>query len=98
LSGRLQWTTLPQRWKFFPEPAGESPLGLGKMSSPQSEYIAKIRTVLEARRIQSCWDWVNNLGDRIGAGWEVFYDEDGRYLRYMASPSEQIFVILHPKN
>jgi hypothetical protein len=97
LSGRLQWTTLPQRWKFFPDAAGESPLGLGKMSSPQSEYFTQIRGVLEARRIQSCWDWVKNLGDRIGAGWEVFYDEDGRYFRYMASPSEQIFMILHPR-
>lgn len=97
VSGRLQWTTVPQRWKFFPETTGESALGLGKISSPQSEYVSKIRAVLEARRIQSLWDWVNNLGDRIGAGWEVFYDEDGRYLRYIASPSEQIFLILRPK-
>jgi len=72
VSGRLQWTTLPQRWKFLPETSGESSLGLGKISSPQSEYVSKIRAALEARRIQSLWDWVNNLGDRVGAGWEVF--------------------------
>lgn len=97
VSGRLQLTTLAQRWKFIPEPVGESPLGLGKMSSPQSEDVAKFRGVLNARGIQSLWDWVHNLGDRFGAGWEVFYDDDGRYLRYIVSPSEQIFLIQRPR-
>jgi len=93
VSGRVQWTTLARRWKFFPESAGDSALGLGKMSSPQSDSIGMIRDVLKARGVDSLWDWVNNLGDRFGAGWEVFYDDDGRYLRYLASPSEQIFLI-----
>ena len=97
ISGRLQWMTLAQRWKFFSEPLGESPLGLGKISSPQAQNVAMIRDVLKSRGIDSLWDWVNNLGDRVGGGWEVFYDDDGRYLRYLASPSEQIFMILHPR-
>ena len=71
----------------------DTSLGLGKISSPHEPHVSEIRSTLERQNIQSCWDWVFNLGDRIGAGWEVFYDNDGRYMRYPANPSEQIFVI-----
>jgi hypothetical protein len=99
VSGRLQWLTLSRRWRFFPEPiSGESALGLGKISSPQAPYVSEIRAKLESRRIQSCWDWLNNLSDRIGAGWEIFHDDDGRFLRYLVAPSEQIFVIQQPRS
>jgi Domain of unknown function (DUF4062) len=93
--GRLQWTSLANRWKFFPDPlaGAEASLGLGKISSPHDSHAAEIRAILERKNIQSCWDWVFNLGDRIGAGWQVFYDDDGRYMKYPANPSEQIFVI-----
>jgi len=98
LSGRLQWTSLPKRWKFFPEAlsGSEASLGLGKISSPHDSHVTEIRAALERQSTQYCWDWVFNLGDRIGAGWQVFYDDDGKYLRYpaqAATPSEQIFVI-----
>lgn len=98
LSGRLQWTSLPKRWKFFPEAlsGSEGSLGLGKISSPHDAHVMEIRAVLERQNTQYCWDWVFNLGDRIGAKWQIFYDDDRKYLRYpaqAATPSEQIFVI-----
>lgn len=98
LAGRLQWTSLAKRWKFFPETISDSEasLGLGKISSPHDPHVTEIRATLERQNIQYCWDWVFNLGDRIGAKWEVFYDDDGKYLRcpaQAATPSEQIFVI-----
>lgn len=98
ISGRIQWTSLPKRWKFFPEPLpeSESGLGIGKISSPYDPHVTAIRGNLESQNIQYCWDWVFNVGDRIAAKWEVFYDDDGKYLRYpahAATPSEQVFFI-----
>jgi len=31
--------------------------------------------------------------DRLVSGWEIFYDDDGKYLRYVVSPEDQIFLV-----
>lgn len=93
LSGRVQFVTMANRWRFFPESDnGDSGHGLGKMSSPGDLQAKGIYADLDKNGIQYCWDWKSNLSDRLASGWKVFYDNDGRYLRYVVSPSEQIFL------
>jgi len=35
----------------------------------------------------------DQISDRLACGWEIFYDDDGKYLRYVTSPSEQLFFV-----
>jgi tetratricopeptide (TPR) repeat protein len=93
LSGRLQFLTLAKRWKFFPETVpSDSDYGLGKASSPEDLQSRGIYAQLDQKQIPYCWDSKNNLSGRLAKGWMIFYDDDGRYLRYVVSPSDQIFL------
>ncbi len=95
LSGRLQLHSLAEQWKFRPESfPPDSDFGLGRVSGPEEAMRRGIYKTLDAKRIQYCWDWSHHISDRLTNGWEVFYDEDGRYLRYVVPPKDQIFVVL----
>jgi hypothetical protein len=93
--GRIQLTTQGSVWKFFSEtPPPDSLLGIGKLSHPEDAHIQEIRHRLGTIGFrESCWDWDFNLSQRLTYGWEIFYDDDGRYLRWVAQPSEQIFIV-----
>ena len=77
LSGRLQWITLPEIWRFFPDPppAGDSTgFGFGKERPRNNPGVG--------RPLEACFVWSSrgNIAGRLHDGYEVFYDEDGKYL------------------
>jgi hypothetical protein len=77
LNGRLQWITVPEIWRFFPEkplPNDTAGLGFGK-ERPRNDpgvppHIAP----------HCGWSLPHNIAARLREGSAVFYDEDGRYL------------------
>jgi len=77
LDGRLQWITLPEVWRFFPEkptPNDTFGLGFGK-ERPRSD------PGLPPQLQSLCaWSLPANIAARLREGYAVFYDEDGKYL------------------
>ncbi len=75
LNGRLQWITVPQVWKFFPEkPQPNDTLGLGfGKERPRNDPGV-------SAHVRSCWSLPANIAARRTEGYAVFYDEDGRYI------------------
>src|ERR1039458_32960 len=77
LDGRLQWITLPEVWRFFPEqpvPTDSSGLGFGKERPRNDPGLPP--------QLQSlcAWSLPANIAARLREGYSVFYDEDGKYL------------------
>jgi pyrimidine deaminase RibD-like protein len=88
LNGRLQWITIPNEWKFFPETppsSDEAHLGHARsIGSLQDPYATNIGVQLQQRSYKAHWFRKENLpvcgGASDGRGWQLFYGEDGRYL------------------
>jgi len=77
LNGRLQWITIPEVWRFFPEkplPNDLSELGFGKERPRDNPGVPQ--------QVRELCGWVlqTNLAARLGEGRAVFYDEDGKYI------------------
>ena len=77
LNGRLQWITVPEVWRFFPEkpfPGDAAGFGFAKVRSREDPGVPP--------QIASRCGW--SLPERIPAhlaeGGAVFYDEDGKYI------------------
>jgi hypothetical protein len=88
LNGRLQWLTIRERWRFFPEkPPSVDPLclGLGKQVISQGEYSNQIGAQLRQAGYSFRW---SNLANVPSA--DVFFDEDGLHL----TNGSQILVCL----
>jgi len=77
LDGRLQWITLPEIWRFFPEkPMPNDTLGLGfGKERPRSD--PGLTPQLQS---MCAWSLPANIAARLREGYSVFYDEDGKYL------------------
>lgn len=77
LNGRLQWITVPQVWRFFPEaPAPDDTAGLG-FGKERPRNDPGVPSPLQSR----CgWSSAANVAGRLREGYTVFYDEDGKYL------------------
>jgi len=74
LNGRLQWITIPEVWRFIPEkplPNDLHGLGFGKERPRDNPGVP----------IQCGWIQQTRLAARLGEGYAVFYDEDGKYIR-----------------
>ena len=95
ITGRIQWITAQQRWKFAHESVTQDSLyGLGKLSNPADSRIVEIRQRIGPLGFRDlCWDWKSNFSERLHYGWELFYDDDGKYLRYIVSPGEQLLFV-----
>jgi len=77
LNGRLQWITVPQVWRFFPEkplPGDPAGLGFAKERARNNPGVPP--------QIAPCvgWSLPQNLSARLAEGSAVFYDEDGKYI------------------
>jgi len=77
LSGRLQWITVPQVWRFFPEkPLPTDPMALG---FPKER--ARNNPGVPPKIAQSVsWSLPQNIPGHRAGGHAVFYDEDGKYI------------------
>ncbi len=84
LNGRLQWLTIPQRWKFFPESPEASDsfrLGLKREASRQNPLSLDQLQQLARAGKRIAWSDPRNLPGSLAAKThEVFYDDDGRCL------------------
>ena len=88
LNGRLQWITIPNEWKFFPEPppaSDEGCLGYARsVGGLQDPYATSVGVQLQQRSYEAHWFRKENLpvcgGASDGRGWQLFFGEDGRYL------------------
>jgi hypothetical protein len=77
LNGRLQWITLPEIWRFFPEkPAPSDALGLG-FGKERPRGDPGLPPQLQSL---CAWSLPANLAARLRDGYSVFYDEDGKHL------------------
>jgi hypothetical protein len=77
LNGRLQWITLPELWRFFPEkPPSSDPYRLG---FPKAGNVPEqLKYDLQSRGYAAAWARLQDLGGAFDQGYQVFYDEDGR--------------------
>jgi hypothetical protein len=86
LKGRLQWITVPEVWRFFPEkPLPTDPTGLGFAKERDRNNPGVPPRV--AGRV--AWTLPQNLSTRLAEGRAVFYDEDGKYI----TASGQILLV-----
>ena len=77
LGGRLQWITLPEVWRFFPEkPAPNDTAGLG-FRKDRHRSDPGVPPQLQCR---CAWSLPANIAARLQDGYSVFYDKDGKYL------------------
>lgn len=77
LNGRLQWITVPEVWRFFPEKPSSGDvtgLGFGK------ERARKDPGVPPGIAQRVSWTLHRNLHERLAEGRAIFYDEDGKYI------------------
>ena len=77
LNGRLQWITVPEVWRFFPEkplPGDAAGLGFAKERARNDPGVPP--------QIAPCcgWSLPGNIPARLAEGRVVFYDEDGKYI------------------
>ena len=79
VDGRLQCLTQLKKWEFFPEPP-QSVYGVGKLTDLGEQRVQAITRGMEEEGLQVGWLIASNLERFIRAGWQIFYDDDGRYL------------------
>jgi hypothetical protein len=87
LKGRLQWVSSKRNFELFPDkpsagPAGE--YGIGK--EVDIGYPAR-------QRISGRFGREDRLPEILGRGWLVFYDLDGKYLKWRGQDVDQILVV-----
>lgn len=97
VNGRVQWLTREERWRFFPQKP-ESPnaeLGIFRNSNPLDPHAKDVVNALQARGLQCAWTNEPDLARCQADGWEIVYDDDGRYFRSKDRPYEQILITRH---
>jgi hypothetical protein len=77
LAGRIQWLTAQGYYKLFPTQPKDD-IGIPKMSSPGSQSVDALQEKLRRNGYYSQW---NQLSDINTDGYEVAYDDDGKYFR-----------------
>lgn len=95
IEGRLQWLN-PARSGSF-----------SRKSQTQGRFLASLRfqvqdpratALIERFRAQGYtlgWNREDGISARLGDGWEIVYDEDGRYFRITDPHSDSILIIKH---
>ena len=80
LKGRLQWITPAQTWKLFTEKPPSGPDGEYGIWKSIGLYDSQIEEI--ERRFGCKWIPVATVALCIARGWHIYYDTDGRYLRW----------------
>jgi len=92
LNGRLQWVSADGRWTFHDEkPDPHRPLGMAKTSHHTGPHVLGLQKRLEQLGYIVHWTREDNLPSKMVEGWEVVYDDDGRYLE-SPGPTKSIFT------
>jgi hypothetical protein len=89
LDGRLQWLTRLETWNFLtdrPENNDGLRIGIPKETSMRDPHVARLSEEFGKRGLKLAWSLRDNLVKGLGAKThEVFYDDDGFYLRSSGS-------------
>jgi hypothetical protein len=92
LNGRLQWLTLASEWRFLPEPLDEQDglrLGVAKDVGQTSPSTYSLCGAIQSSGRSFAWAPYSQIPARISPnGYEVFYDDEGRYLRHRGDHGE----------
>jgi hypothetical protein len=94
LRGRLQWITIPEVWRFFPEaPRSDDHMGLGfpKEHPFQDPELPK---ALNSHGYAGRWSNAENVAKRLMEGQQPFYGEDGKYL----TSNGMVFLVSRTKH
>lgn len=91
LQGRIQWLTLKREWGFFPESPVEQ-VGVPREVDFSSQ-TALMAAINAAGRVPSV-SRLDLLARRLGQSThEVFYDDNGYYLRHRARDTDSVLVV-----
>src|SRR5690348_3648486 len=97
LNGKLQWITIPNQWKFFPEPPPkDDALGQSRtVGALEDQHAVQVGSKLREMSYKAHWFKKENLpglgGASDGRGWQLFYGEDGRYL--LCRKNNETFIL-----
>ena len=83
LEGRLQWITLQEKWRFFPEkPPTDDPyrLGVRRASRLRGTRADAISDLLKNGGWEPAWKRTENIDEFVARGGEVYYNDDGHFL------------------
>jgi hypothetical protein len=78
LNGRLQWLTLQERWRFFPERPPSNDLlcaGLGKQVAFEGQFANQMFAQLRSAGYRARWSRLDRAPEA-----NIFFDEDGRHV------------------
>jgi hypothetical protein len=82
LDGRLQWLSMIQRWRFFPEkPGADSPLGFSKPSGTSDPSVARLCAELQRKGYTMGWAAEVEIPGKQNGAFQVVYDDDGHYFK-----------------
>ncbi|MBL8240545.1 MAG: toll/interleukin-1 receptor domain-containing protein [Bryobacterales bacterium] len=96
LNGRMQLITSTRSWRFFlerPDTPDERRFGLCKVSSLKDPKAIAIIDKLTSFGIESRFTSLRNIGDRTAHGWQIVYDEDGRYFRVSGGGGDDLVLM-----
>ncbi len=96
LNGRMQLITSTRSWRFFlerPDTPDERRFGLCKVSSLKDPKAIAIIDKLTSFGIESRFTSLRNIGDRTAQGWQIVYDEDGRYFRVSRGGGDDLVLM-----
>jgi len=85
LNGRLQLLSLSSEWRFFPEAPDDNDLGVGKRGSLTDPRVNELSKKMGAHFFP-----LNVLAKFQHLGWQILYDNDGKYIRMPDRSSDQI--------
>jgi hypothetical protein len=97
LSGRIQWMTMIQRWRFRQEESdSDSLLGIHKDTTQNDARAKEICEHLRKQDFQAGWAYEHEVPGKIDATYQPVYDEDGRYFRVLDRPYNLVLIVKRP--
>ena len=95
LSGRLQWLSLKEEWRYFDEAASspaERQFGFAKAAGRQNPRVLEVCEKLRNKGFGLRWFNEYHLVNQMGRNWEIIYDDDGFYFRINDARMSQILA------
>lgn len=87
INGRLQWLTIKREWKFFPVAPADA------RGVPRDENFYTFAPRLQAAGKQPYSQRIDSPLPHVGETHEVFYDENGYYLRQQRPDGTDILLV-----
>jgi hypothetical protein len=95
LSGRLQWLSLKEEWRYFdeaPTSPAERQFGFAKSAGHQNPRVLEVCEKLRGKGFGLRWFNEYQLVNQMGRNWEIIYDDDGHHFRINDARMSQILA------